>query len=300
MIPILIGVTLITFLLFNVVVKDPALSFAGKNATAERLAQIRAEIGTDRPLAEQYFFSLKQIATLNFGKSWATKQRISTMIKEGLGPTLGVMVPAFAASIIISVSLALGTALLRGTRFDKFVTIACLALMSISSMVYIMFFQNVLAYRLGLFPISGWGETILESLPYLVLPWIIYIVLSIGPDLLIFRSAVLDEFHQDYVRTAKAKGLPMKVILFKHVLKNALIPIITIVVLAMPLLITGSVLMESFFGIPGLGGMLVYAINNSDFPTIRAMVVIGTMLYMLFSLLADVLYAVVNPRIRLG
>lgn len=300
MIPILFGVTLLTFLLFNVVIKDPALQFAGKHATPEALAAIRAELGTDQPLMTQYLNSLKQMVTLDFGRSWSSRQQISTMISAGLGPSLSLMIPAFFFSVFISICLALGTAYMRGTWVDKTATIVALGLLSISSLVYVMVFQNVLAFDLGLFEISGWDTSWTGRWVYLVLPWIIYVVLSLGPDLLVFRSAIVDEMYQDYVRTARAKGLKRSAVLFKHVLKNAMIPIITIVMLQLPFLITGSLLLEAFFGIPGLGGMLVTAINESDFPVIRAMVVVGTLLYMFFNLLSDILYAWVNPRIRLG
>lgn len=300
MIPILFGVTLITFILFNVVIEDPALQFVGKNATAERLESIRIELGTNLPLHQQYIASLKNIATWDFGRSWSTSQSVSTMIQQGIGPSLSLMLPGFFMTVLLSVSLALGTAFYRGRSIDKAATIIALGMMSISILVYILFFQHVFAYKLGLFPIVGWDPSWLNRWNYLVLPWIIIVISTIGSSFLIYRTAVLDEYYQDYVRTARAKGLAEKKVLFKHVLKNAMIPIITIVVLQMPFLITGSLLLEAFFGIPGLGGTLVQAIFNSDFPVIRALVVIGALLYMAFGLISDLLYAVVNPRVRLG
>ncbi len=300
MVPILFGVTIITFLLFNVVIDDPAVLLAGKSASPERLAQIRAELGTDQPMHIQYLQSVKQIFTFDFGRSWSSQQNVSETIMQGLGPSLTLTVPAFVLAVLLSICLALGTAFFRGTWVDKMATVAALALMSISSLVYIMVFQNFFGYQLGVFPISGWDSSWTGRWEYVQLPWLIWIVLSLGPNLLVYRTAILDEYFQDYVRTARAKGLAEGVVLFKHVLKNALIPIITIVVVQMPFLITGSLLLEAFFGIPGLGGMLYQAINNSDFPVIRAMVVIGTLLYMTFNLLADLLYALVNPRVRLS
>ncbi len=300
MIPILFGVTIITFVLFNVVIDDPAVLLAGKSASPERLQQIRAELGTDQPLYVQYLTSVKQIFTFDFGRSWSSKQSVSETILAGLSPSLTLTVPAFIISILLSICLALGTAYFRGTAVDKFATVMALALMSISSLVYIMVFQYTFAFNLGVFPISGWDQSWTDRWQYVQLPWMIWIVLSLGPNLLVYRTAILDEYFQDYVRTARAKGLAEGVVLFKHVLKNALIPIITIVVVQMPFLITGSLLLEAFFGIPGLGGLLYQAINNSDFPVIRAMVVIGTLLYMTFNLLADLAYAVVNPRVRLS
>ncbi len=300
MIPILLGVTLITFILFNVVIDDPAILMVGKSATPERLNQVRAEMGLDKPLIAQYFQSLKEVLTFDFGRSWSTKQKVGNMISDGMGPSLSLTIPAFVMSVFFSVCLSLLAAYRRGKWFDKTATIVALALMSVSSLVYILVGQNILAYQLNLFEISGWDPSWTGRWQFLTLPWLIYIVLSLGPSLLIYRTAIVDEYFQDYVRTARAKGVGEFKVMFKHVLKNALIPIITIVVLQMPFLITGSLLLEAFFGIPGLGGMLVQAINETDYPVIKAMVLIGTLLYMAFNLISDVLYAVVNPRVRLG
>lgn len=300
MIPILIGVTLLTFMLFNIFGGDPAQRFAGKHATAEQVQTIRAELGLDRSLPQQYLFFVKQIVTVDYGRSWASKQLISTMIADGLGATLSLTAPAFFASIFFCVGLALFAVWGRGTIFDKGTVVTCLALLSISSLVYILALQYLLAFKGGLFPISGWDPSWIGRWEYLYLPWIILFVLSLGPNILIYRTVIMDEVFQDYVRTARAKGVTEKLIFSKHVLKNAMIPIITVVVIEMPFLITGSVLIENFFGIPGLGGTLIKALNDSDFPTIKAFTVISALAYMVFNLLADVLYSIVDPRVKLG
>jgi peptide/nickel transport system permease protein len=300
MIPIMFGVTLITFVLFNMLSGDPAVRFAGKHATAEQVQVIRAELGLDRSLPEQYFFFVKQIVTADFGRSWATQQKISTMLEDSLSPTLCLTAPPFIAEVVFCVGLAMFAAFFRGTIFDKGTVITCLGLMSISSLVYILALQYFLAFDLGLFPISGWDPSWVGRWEYLALPWIIMFILSLGPSVLVFRSVILDEAYQDYVRTARAKGLSNRAVFAKHVLKNAMIPIITVVVIEMPFLITGSVLVENFFGIPGLGGMLVKALHDSDFPVVKAMTVMMALLYMVFNLLSDVLYSAFDPRIRLG
>ena len=300
MVPILFGVTLLTFLLFNVLVKDPATRFAGKHATAERVEVIRAELGLDRSLPEQYLFFLNQIATFDFGRSWSTKQKITTMLDDGFSATLSVTVPPFIVAIIFSVGLAMFASSRRGTIFDKGVVVTCLAMLSISSLTYILFLQNILAFQLGLFPVSGWDPSWTGRWEYLVLPWIILFVLLLGADILVYRSVILDEAYQDYVRTARAKGLSGSKIYTRHILKNAMIPIVTLIVVEMPFLITGSVLIENFFGIPGLGGMVVKALNESDFPVIKAMTVIVAISYMCFNLVSDIVYSIVDPRIRLG
>ena len=299
-IPIMIGITLLTFILFNVVMGDPATRFAGKHATAEQVASIRAELGLDRSLPEQYLFSLKQIATFDYGRSWSTHQNVSTMINEGVGPTLSLTIVPFISSVVFCIGLALFAAYFRGTVFDKGVVITCLGLLSISSLVYILLLQYFLAYYAGLFPISGWDASWDGRWSYLVLPWIILFVLSLGPNILVYRSVIMDEAFQDYVRTARAKGVSSRAVYARHILKNAMIPIITVVVIDMPFLITGAVLIENFFGIPGLGGMIVKALNESDFPVVKAMTVITSFAYMFFNLVSDLLYGVVDPRIKLS
>jgi peptide/nickel transport system permease protein len=294
------GVTLLTFILFNVVVGDPAVRFAGKHATEESVKSIRSELGLDRSKPEQYLLYLKQIVTLDFGRSWSTKQEIKTMINDGFSATLSLSAPPFFASIVFCIGLALFAAYFRGTIIDKGIIVTCLGLMSISSMVYILSLQYLLSFELGLFPISGWDPSWIERWRYLALPSLIMFVLSLGPNVLVYRSVILDEAYQDYVRTAKAKGLSARTVFTRHVLKNAMIPIITVVVIEMPFLITGSVLVENFFGIPGLGGMVIKALHESDFPVVKAMTVILSLAYMGFNLLADILYGVVDPRIKLN
>jgi peptide/nickel transport system permease protein len=299
MVPILFGVTLLTFVLFNVVGGDPAAQAAGRHASEEQIQIFRKELGLDRPLPMQYLFFLQQIATLDFGRSWATKQEILTMFSDGVGPSLSLTLPAFLLAQIITIALALLLARYRGTHFDRATKISCLALMSMSSLVYILWGQYVLAFQWGLFPISGWDASLTGRWEYLGLPILIFVLLSLGGNILFYRTVFLDEIYHDYVRTARAKGLGETTILFRHVLRNALIPIITRVVLQMPFLILGSLLLESFFGIPGVGNLVVSAIQNADFPVLKAMTFLTAALYMVFQLISDVLYAVVDPKVQL-
>ncbi len=299
-IPILFGITVITFILFNMLMGDPATRFAGKHATKEQVEVVRAELGLDKPLPIQYINYVKQIATFDYGRSWSTKQKVSTMVADGFGPTLCVTVVPFVASIIFCVGLALIAAYYRGTIFDKGIVITCLGLMSISSVVYVVVLPNWLAFQAGLFPISGWDPSWTDRWQYLILPWIILFVLSLGPTILFYRSVIMDEAFQDYVRTARAKGVSSQGVFLRHILKNAMIPIITMVVIEIPFLITGSVLIENFFGIPGIGGLVFKALNESDFPVIKATTVMMSIAYMVFNLISDVLYSVVDPRIKLS
>ncbi|HMN68709.1 MAG TPA: ABC transporter permease [Bdellovibrionales bacterium] len=300
MVPILFGVTLVTFVLFNVAGGDPAAQAAGRYASAAQIQQMRVQMGLDKPLIYQYFDLVKQLFTFDFGRSWSSKQQISTLIINGIGPSLTVTMPGFLLSLLITIPLSLLLAHKRNSFFDKSTMVTCLALISLSSVVYILVGQYFFAYHLGWFPISGWDPSWDGRWEYAALPILIVVALSLGSYILFFRTVFLDEMFQDYVRTARSKGLSNSKILLKHVLRNALIPIITLVVLQVPFLIVGSLLIESFFGIPGLGGLIYQAIQEADFPVIKAMTIVGAILYMIFQVISDVLYAVVDPKIRLG
>ncbi len=299
LIPVLLGVSLIIFLLFNVVAGDPTAILLGKNATAKQMADLREQLGLNKPLIEQYFDVVKSAFTLDFGYSWATKQEIIEMIKRGAYPSLCLSIPAFIISTVLSLIIALFVAFYRGKGIDYVVRFVCIAGMSISALAYILFFQWFFAYKLGWFEISGFEFGFPDFVPYIALPAIIWIILSLGPDVRFFRTVILDEIYQDYVRTARSKGLSEITILLKHILRNALIPIITYVVIQIPSLILGALLLENFFSIPGLGGMTLNALNSSDFPVMKAMAILSSIIYILFSLLSDIFYTVADPRIKM-
>jgi len=298
-IPILLGTTFILFLLFNVVPGDPALQLAGKHATPEVIQTIRAELGLDKPWYGQYFDMLRQLATFDFGRSYWTKQKITDMIVAGAGTSFSLGFPAFIISTSISLVIGLFIALYRGTIIDKTIVAFSVAAQSVSLLVYILAGQYLLAYQWGLFPISGYDPGMIERWQYLVLPILIFVFLSVAPELRFYRTIFLDELYQDYVRTARSKGLGTKTVMLRHVLKNAMIPILTNLVISIPFLILGSVLIESFFQIPGLGDLIVKAIANNDRPVLVSMTVLGTFAYIIFNLLSDILYAMVDPRVQL-
>ncbi len=298
-VPVLLGVCLIIFLLFNVFSPDPALIMLGKHASVDQIADLRRELGLDRHWFYQYLDVVRAAFTFDFGRSWSTKQEITQMIKAGAVPSLTLTVPAFVISTILSVTISLLVSFYRGTFFDRFTVFFCVTLMSISSLAYILFFQWFFSFELGWFEISGYEYGFPYFIPFILLPVIISVVLSVGPDVRFFRTVMLDEVYQDYVRTARAKGVTERVILFKHVLKNAMIPILTYIIIQLPFLILGALLLESFFSIPGLGGITLNAVNTSDFPVIRAMTILSAIAYIIFTLLTDILYTVVDPRVRL-
>ena len=268
-VPILVGVTLVIFVLFHVTAGDPTLILLGKYATLQQMAELRHELGIDKPLLLQYLDTLKATFTLQFGRSWSTNQPIAQMIQVGAYASLTLSIPAFVLASLLAIAMALLAAFFRDTLLDRSLVVISVIMMSISVLAYILFGQWLFAYKLGWFEIAGYEYGFPDFLPYVVLPAMIWIVLSIGPDVRFYRTIILDEVHQDYVRTARAKGLANRTILFKHVLKNAMIPIITNLVTQIPALILGALLIENFFGIPGLGNITLQAINSSDFPVIK-------------------------------
>lgn len=298
-IPTIFGVALITFILFNVVGGDPVYQMVGKHATAQQIAELRHEYGLDQPLYMQFFDFLKQIVTWDFGRSYATKQEISKMIGDGVVPSLSLMIPSFFATNVIAVLLGLLVAYFRGKLIDRVTVFLCVIGMSVPMLAYILFGQYYFAFKLGAFPISGYEPDIAERFHYVALPAILYLIVSMGYEVRFYRTAVLEEVGQDYIRTARAKGLSEPRVFLKHVLKNSMVPILTNVVIEIPQLILGAFLLESFFGIPGLGGITINAVNNSDFPVIKAMTVLSALLYMLGNFLTDLMYTLVDPRVSL-
>lgn len=297
-VPVILGVCLLILILFSLG-PDPALITLGKHATAEQVEDLRREWGLNLPFWQQYLNLLKTAFTFDFGYSIKTHQKIIDMIKLGAVPSLTVSIPAFVLSFVTAISISLFVAFFRGKWQDKFVVFLCVLLMSISSLAYILFAQYYFAFKLGWFEISGYEEGFPNFIPYVVLPVLIWLVLSVGRDVRFYRTVILDEIYQDYVRTARAKGLGEIRIMFKHVLKNAMVPILTYVVIQLPFLILGALLLESFFSIPGLGGLTINAINNTDFPVIRAIVILSSIMTIVFNTLTDFLYTVVDPRVRL-
>jgi peptide/nickel transport system permease protein len=248
----------------------------------------------------QLWIFIKQIVTFDFGSSWSTGEKVSSVILSRLGPSLTVLIPLTILETVIAVGLALGIAFVRGSLTDRAVMVACTIGMSISILVYIIVFQYFFAYKLGIFPVQGWGDSFLENLfKYSLLPIIIGLAVSVAPTLRLFRTFVLDEVNQDYVRTARAKGVSERRILWVHVLRNAAIPIITHVMSNLPALLIGAFLIERFFSIPGIGREVILAVERSDFPVIKAITVYVAAATMIFNLLTDLLYQAVDPRVQL-
>ncbi|MDP2809437.1 MAG: ABC transporter permease [Rhodocyclaceae bacterium] len=311
--PILIGVNLVTFALFFVVNSpdDMARMQLGiKRVTPEAIEKWKAERGYDRPLVwndraagagkatETLFFAKSvRMFALDFGRADDGRD-IAREIRMRMGPSLAVALPVFVIGLIATLSFALLLVYFRATPLDFAGVVLCVAMMSISGLFYIIGGQWLVSKIWHLVPISGFGDG-LDAVKFIVLPVAIGVIGGIGAGTRWYRTIFLEEIGKDYVRTARAKGLPERLVLFRHVLRNAMIPILTGVVVVIPSLFLGSLLIESFFGIPGLGSYTIDAINAQDFAVVRAMVFIGSVLYIVGLLLTDISYTWVDPRVRL-
>jgi peptide/nickel transport system permease protein len=296
----MLGVILLVFILFNWVGGDPAYVLAGKISNQEQIDNIRRQLGVDQPMWVQLWIFLKQVLTGDFGASWSTNEKVAHILATRLGPSLTVLVPLLFLETLFAIGLALAVAYVRGSLTDRVVMIVCTVGLSISILVYIIVFQYVFAYKLGWFPVQGWGNGFFENLlVYASLPILIGLTVSIAPSLRLYRTFFLDEINQDYVRTARAKGLSENRIMWVHVLRNASIPIITNLMSSLPALLLGSFLIERFFSIPGIGREVILAVERSDFPVIKAITVYVAFATMATNLLADLMYKAVDPRVQL-
>jgi peptide/nickel transport system permease protein len=312
-IPILIGVNVITFILFFVVNSpdDMARMHLGqKRVTPEAIAHWKHERNYDLPLLYNgamdgaarwtktiFFDKSLRLFRFEFGASDSGRD-IRYDISQRMWPSLAIAVPTLLVALLVNVTFALLIALFRGSYFDLWSGIMCVTMMSVSALFYIIGGQYLVSKLLHLVPISGY-DTGVTAFKFLVLPVIIGVIGGIGSGTRWYRTLFLEEVERDYVRTARAKGLSQQQVMVRHVLRNALIPILTGVVVVLPLLFLGSLLTENFFGIPGLGSYTIEAIQAQDFAIVRAMVFLGSALYILGLIMTDVSYTLVDPRVRL-
>ncbi len=312
--PILVGVNLITFLLFFVVNSPDDMArmqLGDKRVTQEAIDTWKAEHGYDKPLllnaeaggmgavTETIFFdkSLKLFA-FDFGQSDSGRD-IGFDIRQRMWPSLAIAIPTLLVGLAISISYALMIVFFRATYIDFGSVVLLVAMMSISGLFYIIGGQFLIGKLLHLVPISGYDRGF-EALKFLILPVVVGVAAGIGSSTRLYRTFFLEEINRDYVRTARAKGLRERAVLFRHVLRNALIPILTGVVAVLPLLFMGALIIESFFGVPGLGSYTIDAINRQDFSIVRAMVFLGSVLYIIGLIMTDISYTLVDPRVRLS
>jgi len=306
---VVLGVLLFLFLLFFGVTSpdDIARRAIGDKAMPQVIEQWKKNHGYDKPrlpgpghltdnlLVEHY----RRMLTFDFGKSDADNTPIVDRLEQGALPSLCLTVPEFLIGLVLGIWSALVVALFRGTYIDKSTTLVCVVLMSIPILLFIIGGQYLIGKQLRWFPISGWDRDSSIMWRFLALPVIVGVLSGFGGTVRFYRTVFLDEVYRDYVRTARAKGAGDLRILVRHVLPNAMIPVLTAVVMEIPFLFTGSLLLEAAFGIPGLGSLTVDAINANDFATLRTMVFIGSLLFVAAQIVTDISYTLVDPRVRL-
>jgi len=312
-IPILIGVNLLTFTLFFVVntPDDMArLQLGAKHVTPDAIERWKVEHGYDKPLLLNtqvggsaqftdtlFFRHSAAMFAFRFGKGDDGRD-IGNEIRTRMGPSLAIALPVFVIGLLVNITFALLMVFFRSTYLDLWGVVLCVVLMSISGLFYIIAGQYFIAKLWNLLPISGYAGGI-DGFRFILLPVLVSVVAGIGSGSRWYRTIFLEEIGKDYVRTARAKGLSEVRVLFRHVLKNGMIPILTGAVVVLPLLFMGSLITESFFGIPGLGSYTIDAIQSQDFAVVRAMVFLGSFLYIVGLILTDISYSWVDPRVRL-
>jgi peptide/nickel transport system permease protein len=329
-IPVYLGIIL--FMMAALRVNDPVGAYLGKNASPEQVELKRKSMGLDKPFVQQYGEFLWRIARVDFGtperryESWKYEgQNVGTKLKEGVGATLAITVPEVVLTTIISIGIALVSAFYRGRNIDRLLMVLVVLGMSISVVVFVVMGQYFGAYWLkectgedvfatgGYEPFTTWTSVALGpvSLPvptgidpltwahYCALPVLIGVVVAMGYDTRFYRAVMVEESTRDYITTAMAKGASKPKIMFVHMLKNAMIPIVTRVMITLPFLIAGSIVLEVSFRIPGMGKLLIDAITNKDFPIIQTFTAVFAAFFIATNILTDVLYAIVDPRVRL-
>ncbi|NNL64915.1 MAG: ABC transporter permease [Myxococcales bacterium] len=306
---VVLGVLLFLFVLFFLYAQpeDMAVKALGEKAPPAAIEQWIANHGYDRPalwnpedpLDTQLVDHFRRMLTFDFGKSDADDVPIIRRLREGIGPSLSLTVPLFLLGLLISITLSLFVAYFRETYIDTTGVFLAVLAMSVSILLYIISGQYLIAKVLRWFPISGFDPSPSVILRFLAMPIIVGLLSGVGESVRFYRTIFVEETQREYVRTARAKGCGDGRLMTRHVLRNSLIPILTQVVLSIPFLFTGSILLESFFGIPGLGSITVEAIQGNDFATLRVMVYIGSLLFILGQVATDISYTLVDPRVRL-
>jgi peptide/nickel transport system permease protein len=305
-VPVYLGIVLL--LMGALRVNDPVWGYLGKNATQEEYEVKQHAMGLDRPFLVQYAFFLGKLVRFDFAEeSWANPGRtVGQMIGDSIVPSLAITVPALCLTTLISLAIGLVSAFYRGRLPDRTLMFAAVLGMSVSFLVYIILGQYFLAYRLNqelgadVFAVQGYEPGLGNWAHYCLLPVLISTVVAMGYDTRFYRAVMVEEGTRDYIVTAQAKGASKPKVMFVHMLKNALIPIITRVMITLPFLVTGSLLLEVYFNIPGMGRTLFTAITTNDFPVTQSFVAVFAALFIATIILTDVLYALVDPRVRLS
>ncbi len=309
-VPIVLGIVLITFVLFGMVSKDPARAFAGKHVTPEQLEATRARMGLNKPkwfdagalvrgdVKGGFNTQLFDVLLFRFPKSMRYEEPLWSIIARKAPASMMIQAPAFVIIIGLELTLALVAAAQRGRMTDYAITLVSILLMSLPPLSVYIFSQWFLGQETGIFPVAGWDKG-LYAIHFAALPILMSVLIGIGSGTRFYRTVVLEEVYSDYVRTARAKGVSNREVLFTHVMKNAMIPVITRTVTALPGLILGALLLERIFQIPGLGNLMVESLNNQDRPVVMGLTYVLAITYCLLLLVSDILYTLVNPQVSL-
>jgi peptide/nickel transport system permease protein len=299
MIPVLFGITLVVFALLQLIPGDPAVTMLGLQARPEAVAALRHELGLDRPLWEQYLRYVGNVITFDLGESLKFKVSVSSLLGDRLLVSLALIVYSTVLMIVVSLPLGIISALRKDGIFDQLTRVVLMVTMVMPAFWIGILFLTFFGLKLQLFPVSGYGETWKEHLHHLFLP-AVTIALSITPLLVrALRTSILEALGSDYVRTARAKGLREQAVITTHVLRNALIPALTLLGLSVGYLLGGTVIVENVFSLPGAGKLLVDAIGARDYPLVQSTTLVFATLVILVNLLTDVIYTFLDPRVRL-
>jgi peptide/nickel transport system permease protein len=302
-VPLVIGVTLLSFLLVVYFGPDKTYELLGKNATTEEIAEIRSQLGYDQPFATRYLEYLREIVTFDFGNSESNDEKVSSILARTIPVSVALAIPGFVLGNLLGVMLALLAAYHRGRWVDKFIMSFAAIGMSISYLIAIIAFQILLSSSdgLDLFPVRGWDmSTPLAYLKHVTVPTLATVFVALGYNTRFYRAVIVEEMSRDHVRTARAFGVPPAKLFYRNILKNSMIPIVTRVVFSIPLIIiSGSLLLESYFGIPGIGKVSYDAIISGDQPVLKAVIALTAILFVVSQLLTDICYRLVDPRVTL-
>ncbi len=302
--PLLLGVSLISFFLMVYFGPDKTYELIGKNPSQEEIDSVRHELGYDKPFLQRYFEYLKKMSQGDFGYSDSSGQKVSSLFSEALPVTLALSLPGFILGDLLAILIGLLSAYYRGHWIDRSLMALAVVGMSTSLLVVAIIFQTVFcsSYGLDLFPVQGWStNSWFEYLSYVSIPTLTSIFVSIGYNARFYRAVIVDEMNRDHVRTARAFGCPPFRLMIDHVLRNSLVPILTRIIFTLPfVLVGGTLVIERFFGIPGMGLLTYNAITSGDQPVLMAVVTLTAALFVICLTLADLSYAAVDPRVKLG
>lgn len=308
MIPVLIGISLVIFFIFQLAPGDPVTNMIGPNVSAERKAELRSKLHLDEPAIVQYVHWFKGILKGDFGESFFYRQNVGKVMNTYIWNSFTLALPAFILSTLIAIPIGIISATRQYSKFDSFFTVFALVGISMPSFFFGLLLIKWFAVDLGIFPVSGMstpgsnftGAAYIKDTAYhMVLPLIVLTLIQVASMMRYTRSSMLEVIRQDYIRTARSKGLREKIVIYKHALRNGMIPVITLLGFTLPSLFSGAIVTEQIFGWPGIGPISVIAVNNRDYPLLMGINVLLAFLTLLGNLIADVFYAVADPRIRL-